>query len=61
MTISRLDDVAMDEIRLTTPVSDADIARLKLGDVVVGDRGGEPDLGHGDVVEPLDHSMPSRR
>ncbi len=33
-TISRLDDVAMDEVRLTTPVSDADIARLKLGDVV---------------------------
>lgn len=30
----RLDDVAMDEVRLTTPVSDADIARLKLGDVV---------------------------
>ena len=30
----RLDDVAMDEVRLTTPVSDEDIARLKLGDVV---------------------------
>jgi L(+)-tartrate dehydratase beta subunit len=30
----RLDDVAMDEVRLTTPVADADIARLKLGDVV---------------------------
>ena len=34
MTVMRLDDVAMDEVRLTTPVSDADIARLKLGDVV---------------------------
>ena len=34
MTITRLDDVTMDEIRLTTPVSDADIAPLKLGDVV---------------------------
>ena len=32
--IQRLDDVAMDEVRLATPVSDADIARLKLGDVV---------------------------
>jgi L(+)-tartrate dehydratase beta subunit len=31
---SRLDDVRMDEVHLTTPVSDADIARLKLGDVV---------------------------
>ncbi len=30
----RLDDVRMDEVRLTTPVSAADIARLKLGDVV---------------------------
>ena len=30
----RLDDVAMDEVRLTTPVSAADIARLKLGDIV---------------------------
>ena len=30
----RLDDVRMDEVRLTTPVSEADIARLKLGDVV---------------------------
>ena len=30
----RLDDVAMDEVRLTAPVTDADIARLKLGDVV---------------------------
>jgi L(+)-tartrate dehydratase beta subunit len=30
----RLDDVAMNEVRLTTPVSDADIARLELGDVV---------------------------
>lgn len=32
--IERLDDVAMDEVRLATPVSDADMARLKLGDVV---------------------------
>lgn len=32
--IMRLDHVAMDEVRLTTPVSDAAIARLKLGDVV---------------------------
>jgi len=32
--IQRLDDVAMDEVRLPTPVSDTDIARLKLGDVV---------------------------
>jgi L(+)-tartrate dehydratase beta subunit len=30
----RLDDVAMDEVRLTTPVGEADLARLKLGDVV---------------------------
>ena len=30
----RLDDVRMDEVRLTTPVSAADIARLELGDVV---------------------------
>jgi L(+)-tartrate dehydratase beta subunit len=30
----RLDDVAMDEVRLTTPVAAEDIARLKLGDVV---------------------------
>jgi L(+)-tartrate dehydratase beta subunit len=30
----RLDDVAMDEVHLTTPVGPADIARLKLGDVV---------------------------
>jgi L(+)-tartrate dehydratase beta subunit len=29
-----VNDVAMDEVRLTTPVSDADLARLKLGDVV---------------------------
>ena len=28
--IERLDDVAMDEVRLATPVGDADIARLKL-------------------------------
>jgi L(+)-tartrate dehydratase beta subunit len=34
VTIVRLDDVTMDEVTLTTPVSDADIARLKLGDVV---------------------------
>ena len=34
MTIARLDDVTMDEVTLTTPVSDADIALLKLGDVV---------------------------
>ena len=33
-TLMRLDNVAMDEVRLTTPVSDADIKRLKLGDVV---------------------------
>jgi L(+)-tartrate dehydratase beta subunit len=32
--VQRLDDVAMDEVRLATPVSDTDIARLKLGDVV---------------------------
>ena len=32
--IERLDDVAMDEVRLTTPVSEDDLARLKLGDVV---------------------------
>ena len=31
---SRLDDLAMDEVRLTTPVSPADLDRLKLGDVV---------------------------
>jgi L(+)-tartrate dehydratase beta subunit len=30
----RLDDVRMDEVRLTTPVSAADLARLELGDVV---------------------------
>jgi len=30
----RLADVEMKEVRLTTPVSDADIARLELGDVV---------------------------
>jgi L(+)-tartrate dehydratase beta subunit len=30
----RLDDVAMDEVHLTTPVTDDAIARLKLGDVV---------------------------
>lgn len=32
--MTRLDDVAMDEVRLSTPVSQADLARLKLGDVV---------------------------
>jgi len=31
---SRLDDLAMDEVRLTTPISPADLERLKLGDVV---------------------------
>ena len=31
---ARLDDVRMDEVHLRAPVSDADIARLKLGDVV---------------------------
>jgi L(+)-tartrate dehydratase beta subunit len=30
----RLDDIAMDEVRLQMPVQPADIARLKLGDVV---------------------------
>ncbi|HEU4367191.1 MAG TPA: fumarate hydratase C-terminal domain-containing protein [Methylomirabilota bacterium] len=30
----RLDDVRMREVALTTPVSDADLARLELGDVV---------------------------
>ncbi len=30
----RLDDVRMDEVHLTTPVGDADLTRLKLGDVV---------------------------
>src|SRR5712691_5377483 len=34
MTASRLDDITMDEVRLTMPVSDADLARLELGDVV---------------------------
>src|SRR4029453_16743939 len=32
--IERLDDVRMDEVVLTTPVREADLARLKLGDVV---------------------------
>ena len=32
--IHRLDDVRMDEVDLATPVPEADIARLKLGDVV---------------------------
>jgi L(+)-tartrate dehydratase beta subunit len=31
---ARLDDIAMDEVCLTTPVAATDIARLKLGDVV---------------------------
>ena len=31
--IERLGDVRMDEVRLTTPVTDADLAGLKLGDV----------------------------
>jgi L(+)-tartrate dehydratase beta subunit len=31
---ARLDDVAMDEVHLTTPVSDAAVRSLKLGDVV---------------------------
>jgi L(+)-tartrate dehydratase beta subunit len=30
----RLEDVRLDEVHLTTPVSEADLARLKLGDVV---------------------------
>ena len=30
----RLDDIAMDEVRLTAPVSEAAVAQLKLGDVV---------------------------
>jgi L(+)-tartrate dehydratase beta subunit len=34
VTVERLDDVAMREVRLATPVSAADIARLELGDVV---------------------------
>jgi L(+)-tartrate dehydratase beta subunit len=32
--IERLDEVRMDEVRLTTPVADAELARLRLGDVV---------------------------
>jgi L(+)-tartrate dehydratase beta subunit len=32
--MTRLDDVAMEEVRVRTPVTDLDIARLKLGDVV---------------------------
>ncbi|HWN80574.1 MAG TPA: fumarate hydratase C-terminal domain-containing protein, partial [Candidatus Udaeobacter sp.] len=32
--MARLDDVTMDEVHLTTPVSDAAIRSLKLGDVV---------------------------
>jgi L(+)-tartrate dehydratase beta subunit len=32
--IERLDDVAMDEVHLTTPIAAGDLARLKLGDVV---------------------------
>lgn len=31
---ARLDDVPMDEVRLHTPLDDAEIARLKLGDIV---------------------------
>ncbi len=34
MRIERLDDVPMDEVHVTTPVSDRDIRRFKLGDVV---------------------------
>jgi L(+)-tartrate dehydratase beta subunit len=34
VSIERLDDVPMDEVHLTTPVSAEAIARLKLGDVV---------------------------
>ena len=34
LAYQRLDDVRMDEVHLRAPVSDADIARLKLGDVV---------------------------
>jgi L(+)-tartrate dehydratase beta subunit len=34
LAIQRLDDVTMDEVHLRTPVGEADIARLKLGDVV---------------------------
>jgi L(+)-tartrate dehydratase beta subunit len=33
-TTERLDDVPMEEVHLRTPVSDEDIARLELGDVV---------------------------
>jgi L(+)-tartrate dehydratase beta subunit len=32
--VERLDDVRLDEVQLTTPVSDEGLARLKLGDVV---------------------------
>jgi L(+)-tartrate dehydratase beta subunit len=32
--VARLDDVRMDEVHLATPVGDAELARLKLGDVV---------------------------
>ena len=34
VAIERLDDVAMDEVQLQTPVAPADVRRLKLGDVV---------------------------
>lgn len=34
VAIERLDDVAMDEVQLQTPVEPADVRRLKLGDVV---------------------------
>ena len=33
-TAQRLDDIRMREVHLTTPVGDADLARLELGDVV---------------------------
>src|SRR5947207_2051908 len=33
-SIARLDDVRMDEVELGTPVGPADLARLKLGDIV---------------------------
>jgi L(+)-tartrate dehydratase beta subunit len=34
VAITRLADIVLDEVRLTTPVADADVRRLKLGDVV---------------------------
>jgi len=33
-SLERLDDLPMDEVRLRTPVGDAEIAQLKLGDIV---------------------------